>query len=140
VAVFQLSPTAESVRAIPLHRIEAAVAGGGTIADELARRSREKVPALGTAAFLEKFAGYLQHEPAPKLERPAARLLPDSFYAQVADVYRAALARGLKPRTAIPMAASVSSDVAGRWVHEARLRGCVEPTDRGRVVARTKGK
>jgi hypothetical protein len=39
----------------------------------------------------------------------------------------------LNPRSAIAEAAKVSTDVAGRWVREARKRGFLPATDPGKV-------
>jgi hypothetical protein len=86
--------------------------------------------------FLKAFTGYGHWpEPAIVLDRPAGRRLDDDWYAKVAEAYRLAAARGLKPRTAIAEAASVSTDVAGRWVYEARKRGLLPKTQPGRVTA-----
>src|SRR5689334_16161527 len=90
VALFVLNPTRESVAAIPLHRADVAVNTGATISDELARRLDEPTAEPGTAAFLKGFTGFVQPEPLPALQRPAGRVLPDGFYAQVASLYIAA--------------------------------------------------
>jgi hypothetical protein len=66
------------------------------------------------------------------LKDRSGRLPVGEFYAAVADRYRDAAARGLSPRTAIATAADVSTDVAGRWVREARKRGLLPATDPGK--------
>jgi hypothetical protein len=63
------------------------------------------------------------------------RRLDDDWYAKVGATYIAAKDRGLKPRMAIAELAGVSTDVAGRWIYEARKRGHLPPTRPGRVSA-----
>ncbi len=60
---------------------------------------------------------------------------PDSFYAQVADDYRAALARGLPPRKVLAEAHGVSRAAVARWVTIARARGYLAPTTPGKAGA-----
>ena len=136
IAVFQLGPTIDRLRNIPLHRVEVAVNASDDISAELDARLDESV-AIGTAEFHKAFTGFMKpvgRLPKLRLKRPAGRLLEDSFYAEVAETYRAAAARGMKPRSAIAEAADVSLDVAGRWVHEARKRGYLPAGQQGRVT------
>ena len=88
---------------------------------------------IGSSKFHGSFAGFAKPEPA--LKRPAARRLNDDWYQQVAEAYIAAADRGEKPRTAVARLAGVSTDVAGRWIYEARKRGHLAPTRPGRVTA-----
>jgi hypothetical protein len=87
----------------------------------------------GTLEFFGSFNDFVTPEPPLTLSRPERRALSDEWYAEVAATYRAAAARGLKPRTAIAQAAGVSTDLAGRWVYEARKRGLLAPTTPGSV-------
>ena len=89
---------------------------------------------IGTAEFFDSFTGYTIPEQDITLERPAGRRLNNAFYAQVADAYHAAATLGRPPRTAIAEVAGVSTDVAGRWVYEARKRGYLAKTNPGKVT------
>jgi hypothetical protein len=134
--LFCTSPTPETVRALPLHRIEVAANAGGPISEQLAARLDEPNPVIGSREFYEAFTGWVQPEPEPvELERPAGRRLDDDWYAKVAGAYVAAKDRGLKPRTAIAEGAGVSPELAGRWIYQARKRGHLPPTRPGRVSA-----
>lgn len=132
-ALFQLEPTRESLRDLPLHRIEVAANAGGDLTRTLHARLDEPQVAIGSAAFVAAFTGFAK--PEPKLVRPAGRRLDDDWYRQVAEVYIAAKDRGEKPRAAVARLAGVSTDVAGRWIYEARKRGHLAPTRPGRVSA-----
>ena len=134
-ALFVLDPSDAAVRAISMYRIVNAVNASARIREELAGRVKEPIAPLGSAPFLKAFRGY-GHYPEPiVLERPSGRRLDDSFYTQVADAYRAAATRGLNPRAEIAKAAGVSTDVAGRWVREARKRHFLAETTPGKVTA-----
>ena len=123
----------ETLRVLPLRRIVLAVAASPGLRENLMARLGEAVPEPGSVEFKQALAGYLTPE-LPPLERPARRNLPDEFYATVAaERYRDAAARGLTPRTAIAESASVSTEVAGRWVREARKRGFLPTTEPGKV-------
>jgi hypothetical protein len=133
-ALFCLSPKPEMLRALPLHRIEVAANAGGSITEQLAARYEEPEPGIGTAEFHRAFTGFMHPEPL-ELTRPKGHRLDDDWYAKVAATYVAAKDRGLKPRTTIAELADVSTDVAGRWIYEARKRGHLAPTKPGRVTA-----
>lgn len=135
IALFCLEPTPEALRSLPLHRIEVAANAGGSISEQLAARLDEPPPTIGSAEFREAFSGWVQPEPALELRRPPGRRLDDDWYVKVGATYIAAKDRGLKPRTAIAELAGVSTDVAGRWIYEARKRGHLPPTRPGRVSA-----
>lgn len=127
--------TSERLRTLPLVRILLAVAADEALQNELVARLDDDVPEAGaTNEFHKVFTNWSHAEPLT-LERPGGRKLSDDFYARVADVYRAATVRGLRPRTAIAEAAGVSSEVAGRWVREARKRDLLPETTPGRVRA-----
>lgn len=125
----------ETLRSLPLRRILLAVGADESLRRDLEARLNDDVPEVGTNEFHAAFAGFVHPEPPLTLERPRGRKLADDFYEKVADAYRAATARGLRPRTAIAETAGVTTDVAGRWVREARKRGLLPPTSPGRVKA-----
>ncbi|MGH2934980.1 MAG: hypothetical protein ACRDL2_10775 [Gaiellaceae bacterium] len=133
--------TAESIRKVPLRRILLAVNATDELRRDLEKRLDDEVPAIGSSAFLKACTGYVHKEPEQRplaplvLERPAGRYLSDAFYARVAETYKTAVERGEKPRSAIAAAASVSSEVAGRWVREARKRELLPATEPGKVRA-----
>jgi hypothetical protein len=130
-ALYVMPPTQEKLRALPLRRIVMAVAASEGLRERLAEGFDKKAPPPGDD-LLKALSGFV-HPEFPLLERPEGRNLPDEFYATVADRYRDAFARGLNPRSAIAEAASVSTDVAGRWVREARKRGFLPPTEPGKA-------
>ena len=99
-------------------------------------RLKQRVPTVGSEAFGAEFAaGYVIDEPPIKLRRPSGRYLPEQFYDEVARAYRTAVERGLKPRKTIADAATVSTEVAGRWIREARKRDLLPATEPGKVRA-----
>lgn len=130
--LFVYPPTQEKLRTIPLRRIVLAVRANEGLRERLAAKLDQVTPEAGSADFWKALTGFPQPE-LPPIERPAGRKLSDEFYATVAERYRDAAARGLNPRTAIADAASVSTDVAGRWVREARKRAFLPPTQPGKV-------
>lgn len=60
---------------------------------------------------------------------------PDDFYARVADFYRAAMVSSGEPTKSLARIAEVPPTTAARWVREARARGHLDPTTRGRRLA-----
>jgi hypothetical protein len=134
-ALYVPGVTPETLRAVPLNRIVLAVNATEALRADLARRLNETAPDVGTKEFWAAFTGFIHDEPPLKLERPKGRRLSDEFFAQVAETYRGAMMRGLPPRTAIAEAAGTSTDVAGRWVREARKRNLLPPTRQGKVRA-----
>jgi hypothetical protein len=129
-----LSP--ETLRTIPLRRILLAVAASDAARNDLENKLGEPVPEPGSTEFHSELdTAWVHPEPLPKLKRPQGRRLPDEFYAAVADLYREAAARGLNPRTTVAEQAGISTEVAGRWVREARKRGQLPPTAPGKAKA-----
>jgi hypothetical protein len=118
------------LRQVPYNRIRKAVDADERIRDELARRISE----LPEPGFDGAFGEPERSKPI-RLVRPKGRRLDDSFYQQVAVTYRQAIGRGLNPRQAIAEAATVSPDVAGRWIYEARKRDLIPKTTPGKVTA-----
>ncbi len=127
--------TADSIASMPSpRRVEIALNANDALSTQLEARLRE-ADMPGTLEFHQAFATYPVPvvEPPLALKRPKTKRLDDDWYAKVAETYRAAAARGLNPRATIAAAASVSTDVAGRWVYEARKRGLLPPTAPGKV-------
>jgi hypothetical protein len=134
VAMFALGPFS-ATQHVPVRRIELAVNADEALCAALVARLDDPIPPLGTSEFLASFTGYMRSERFV-LKRPPGRRLDDSFYADVARAYRDATARGRNPRAVIAADAGVSSDVAGRWIYEARKpeRGFLPRTKPGKVT------
>jgi hypothetical protein len=130
VELWLRDPSPGLLRALPLNRIEHAVNADGHVAFGLRAGHENPSPADLPAHFKDKRRRIVQ---PLKLERPAERRLDDSFYEQVGFVYRQAIGRGLKPRRAIADAAGVTSDVAGRWIYQAREREFIPKTSPGKL-------
>lgn len=64
----------------------------------------------------------------------------EDFYRRVADAYRTLASDDGKPTTALANVAGVNKNTAARWVHEARRRGYLEPTTRGKVKSKVEMK
>jgi hypothetical protein len=118
-------PTPGLLRELPFHRIAAAVNANEAVTAELGKRLAEEPEEGFRAAFGEARP---VRTPLAPLKRPPGRRLDDNFYARVALVYKQAVGRGVKPRLAIAEQAGVSTDVAGRWVREARKRHLIPKT------------
>jgi hypothetical protein len=115
---------------IPFVRVEKAVSADQRVRGKLAERFAEEAE----PGFRQAYGEPVRGKPI-ELVRPKGHRLDDSFYARVALAYRQAVGRGLNPRQAISEAAGVSSDVAGRWIYEARKRSILPPTSPGKVGA-----
>jgi hypothetical protein len=124
-------PTADSLRRIPLARIETAVAAHSPLHVALALRFNETPPPDLRDAFAEG-----EGVPFPRryrLKRPATRRLEDAFYVNVARAYRDAARRGMNPRQTIAADAGAAPDTVAGWVQEARRRGHLRPARPGKV-------
>jgi hypothetical protein len=119
-----LQPLQQDLRSLPLGRIERAV---------------NAVPAVITPATAGVVFGASGTLTAPttrfKLVRPARRRLPDSFYKDVAEAYRQAVAAGLNPRKTLATDSGAPADTVARWTLEARKRGYLPATEPGKVSA-----
>jgi hypothetical protein len=133
-AMWIANPTVAGVRAIPLHRIEIALAGSDTLSERLARDLEADVPPVGSPDFYKAFEGYLVPEKRFRLERPSRKHLGDGFFRDVARAYRSAAAAGLKPRQVIAGDTGSSPDTVARWVGEARRRGHLSKARPGKVT------
>lgn len=100
--------TAESLRSIPIGRLEAAP---NEVAASSARRGLAK---------------------APRLHRPDGRNV-DGFYKSVATHYRWHAALSRRPAAAMAEAAGVPVATVHRWIREARLRGFLPAGRQGSV-------
>jgi hypothetical protein len=129
--------TPEFVRTVPINRIQIAVNASEWVTAQLALQLADSIEPPPSEGFLRAMSGF-GHAPEPpiSLKRPAGKRLSDAWYGEVARAYKAAAARGLKPRTTIAHEAGVSLDVAGRWIYQARKRGHLPPTQPGKVNAR----
>jgi hypothetical protein len=137
VWLMQAQPTIAVLRNFPLHRLELAVNASDLIQQRLEERMEESGN-ITDKDFFASFTGFTIPVPdLPKIKRPEGHKLDDAFYAEVAAVYRAAAGLQMPPRKAVAKAASVSTDVAGRWVHEARKRGYLAPASAGKASAHT---
>jgi hypothetical protein len=120
----------ETVRGIPLSRLQPYLPGHTMLnqsepptADQVSKAWRYSAPARSRAARgggLEPFTPRLPDETA------------DEFYQRVAKAYRLAARLTGQPLKWIMEAADVPKTTAARWVREARTRGYLDPTTRGR--------
>ena len=93
-------------------------------------RPRPRDPEADPPA-LEEWAELYAHETvAARRSRPR---LDDDHFRDVAGIYRSALGDGLDPVAQVKAAFSVARSTAGRWVVEARKRGHLGPTTRGKA-------
>lgn len=82
----------------------------------------------GTSTGRAKVAADLSAMPSLKRTRGQD---PDEFYAEVARIYRLFEHTTKKPTTSVATVAGVSRNTAAQWVHQARKRGHLEPSERG---------
>lgn len=120
-----LNPARETLDSVPLDWIESTVRTDIGGWEDLARGRHHEPPANLWAFFGER----------ARLERPSGRELAEDFYVQVARAYNAAVHGGLSPRETLAWDAHVSADSVARWVVEARQRGYLPPTTRGKVTS-----
>jgi hypothetical protein len=124
--------TAESLRRIPLGRIETAVGANAQVQLMLAVGLNEEVPDEMFSAFTGKG---IDEPRRYRLKRPATRRLEDAFFQNVARAYRDALIRGLNPRQTLAADAGAAPDTVAGWVLQARRRGHLPPTQPGKAMA-----
>jgi len=98
--------SSETLRSIPLRRLEAEANGVSVASAELGLKK------------------------APKLHRPDGRD-PDAFYRAVATHYRWHAALSSKPAALMAEAADVPVTTVHRWIREARRRGHLPKARRG---------
>ena len=138
-----LEPTAESLRRIPLGRIQTAVTAqvgsggmGGVVQLPLALMFKQEPPPGLLSTPPDKFGEFVEKEkPRYRLKRPATRRLNDTFFENVARAYRDAVVRGLNPRQTLAADTGKAPDTIAGWVQEARRRGHLPPAQPGKVSA-----
>lgn len=138
--------TADTLRRIPIGRIEAAVSIAS--ADHRARRDADGdltfagwLALASTSDTSEVSMGELQRQVPPegeqdrsdreRLTRPEGRD-PDAFYLRVAEAYREYVATSRRPAAEIAAEADVPVGTVHRWVREARRRGYLPSGRKGR--------
>jgi hypothetical protein len=114
---------------VPRHRIELAVVASDVFRDGLLEAIDDDVPSDLDAAFARAY----HTAPRPKLERPRRSELDDAFYRRVALAYRRAVAAGLPPSKTLAEDAETPPGTVNRWIAEARKRGHLPKTERGKV-------
>jgi hypothetical protein len=110
--------SAETLRSIPIGRIEAA--------------ANAQLPKDGKAA-----PAYSRKKPAARvpdaLRSNAVRGYPDAFYDSIATAYRSLVSTTSKPVSELATANDVPVTTAQRWVKEARRRGLLAPGHPGKA-------
>ena len=129
-----MDPTPERLRRVPLKRIHAAATmrGAGLLQLMLAAGINETPP---PDMFNKPVKGGQKLERRFRLQRPAGKLLDDSFYRDVAHAYQSAIAFGLRPRKAIVADTGAADATVAGWVLEARKRGHLPKGQAGKVTA-----
>jgi len=130
-------PTSESLRSLPLARIETAANASAIVMLAFAGQHLEGPPVDLPDFFRKrrKTIAKAATEGRFVLQRPEGRLLSDGFYIRVAQAYRDALARGLNPRPTMAADTHAATDTVARWIGEARRRGHLPPTTPGKKRA-----
>lgn len=123
--------TFDALRAMPLSRLQPHIEGLPEISGMNAPSARdiEKAwKAKGTIPLSERPTMDFVAPGFGKLEGESA----DDFYWRVAEFYRNALVSSGEPVKNLAKAADVPRTTATRWVFEARKRGYLSPTTKGR--------
>ena len=130
-------PDPDSLRRIPLARIETAANANGIVMLGLAIAHKKKAPADVTEHFRQARVELHAMDDAGRwlLRRPKGRRLDDVFYRDVARAYTEAAGQGLNPRQTLAVDTGSAPDTVARWVGEARRRGYLPPTTPGKVTA-----
>jgi hypothetical protein len=122
-------PTGELLRDVPLARIEQAINANPDIREWIEQ------PGLPKPRPPKVVSGGLISAERQKLARPTARQLSDDFYRDVALAYRSALAHGLHPAKTLAIDSGAPQGTVNRWIAEARERGELPETTRGKARA-----
>ena len=125
------------LRSIPIGRIEDQYNAGATGNIKATGFGNIKATGLGNikATVYGSGDGGVRGS-MPKLGRievPPTRPYPETFYGQVAEVYRELLAMGYQPTATIATASNVPTTTVTRWIREARQRGYLPPGRKGRT-------
>lgn len=97
-------------------------------------------PPPGPRSIMSRFRGRKvvdasEHAPPPITSRDrAGGETVDDFYRRVARSYEYLAGVTGKPTTSMALQAQVSKETAARWVHQARKRGYLAATTRGKVT------
>ena len=129
-----LDPTPDSLRRIPLARIQnaATARGAGLVQVMLAVGFNQEPP----PEMFRAFSSEVIDDPRRyRLKRPAGRKLDDAFFANVARAYRDAVTRGLNPRQTLSADTGSAPDTVAGWIGDARKRGHLPPASPGKVSA-----
>ena len=120
------------LRKVPLGRLEAIANTGGTA--EAIRRALSGQGAADRGHVHYVRPGALLRPPDPRLDVPAARPYPDSFYEQVAKVYVELVQLGVQgPAPVIAAANDVLVTRVHGWIREARKRGFLPTATPGKM-------
>jgi hypothetical protein len=127
----------EALRAVPLGRIEAAANAqlggwGGELPDSEDVNRRPTRPPVRTGESWDQEAAVPAPGGAVVGQRPQ-RGRPDAFYAELADEYRALVARTSRPAVEIAKRRDVPISTAHRWIKEARRRRLLPPGRPGKA-------
>ncbi len=127
-----LASRVRALKELGAHDIETRTRSEAALIDDAKRAG---LPNLDAAAA--RLAKERDTKPAGRKGRQP---LTDEHLAEVAAAYLELVGSG-KPRVALAARFGVAKDTAGHWVQEARRRGLLGPTTRGRAgVAQTRGK
>lgn len=140
--------TAALVREVPFARIEAVAnrrlsqrpdrpAAGELPFLNLDARTR--VPGVTTPWARRPEKTRRDRGPSLKLQVPAERKRPDSFYQQVAERFQWLAERGRQPAKELAAANDVPVTTVHRWIKEARRRGILPAARRGESPTPQKG-
>jgi hypothetical protein len=130
----ELEPTAETLRRVPLARIQAAATmRGAGLVQLLLAAGLDEEPEPGMLGRPGRKGQGQRLERRYRLRRPPGRRLDDGFYRDVAHAYDSAVAFGLRPRQAIVADTGAADATVAGWVLEARRRGYLLPAEPGRV-------
>jgi hypothetical protein len=132
--------SATALRNVPLAQIEA-LANSPVMAKALLEKMHG--PSATSEPELEgvknRLASLAPAEPMPlppaKLEVPASRKKPDTFYQEVATAYMTLASMDRRPATVLAEQNNVPITTVHRWVKEARARGFLAP---GRRLSRNR--
>jgi hypothetical protein len=124
----------DALRGIPLSRLQPHRAGYPEFDQELPPTADQIRKAWNASAGIRA-----RHEKADKQlgafrGRKGSESV-DEFYQRVADYYSRAMRATGRPVKALADAAGITNTTAARWVREARTRGFLEPTTRGKGKA-----
>lgn len=98
----------------------------------LSKTERDEIMEAVKADAAARLAGLGSDGTPPRPGRP--RLYDREHYKHVARIYQGAM--GVRPTTTVAKSFQVSRSAAGKWVAEARSRGLLPPTTKGKASPR----